>query len=284
MESSLLSAVILPFSLFVIMLGMGLSLRVDDFKRVFVYPKAVLVGFVAQIFALPLIGFACATLFQLEPVYAVGLIILAASAGGATSNMFTYLAKGDTALSVTLTAFSTCVTVVSLPILVNLALKHFMGEGQEFYLPIPRTVLTLFVITLIPVMIGMFVCAKAPNFSARVEPFVRKLAVAFFVGVVFATVFQERAMLTDSFAKVGPVTYLMNVITMVFGYYIAMLFKLEKSQRNTISIEVGVQNGTTAIFVASTLLANGAMAIPAAIYSLLMFLNVGIFIFLVTRK
>src|SRR5690606_39128474 len=124
MESSVLSSVVLPLSLIVIMLGMGLSLTLEDFKRVFVFPKAVTIGSLAQILVLPVIGFACAIIFRLPSEYALGLIILAASAGGATSNLFTYLAKGDTALSVTLTAISTCVTIVSLPIVVNLSLEY----------------------------------------------------------------------------------------------------------------------------------------------------------------
>ncbi len=284
MESSLLSEVILPISLFVIMLGMGLSLKVVDFLRVFVYPKAVSVGFAGQMLGLPLIGFACATAFNLEPVFAVGLMILAASAGGATSNLFTYLVKGEMALSITLTAMSTCVTIFTLPILVNLSLRHFMGTEQDVVLPVVRTIATLFVITLLPVAIGMLICAKAPEFSAKVEPWVRKLAVIFFVVVVLATVYQERAMLVESFARLGPVAYIMNLATMVFGYCLAMLFGLTQAQKNTISIEVGIQNGTMAIFVATTLLGTGVMAIPAAVYSLLMFLNAGLFVFWALRK
>jgi BASS family bile acid:Na+ symporter len=284
MESSLLSSVILPISLIVIMLGMGLSLTLEDFKRVFVFPKAVTLGSISQIVALPLIGFACALAFRLPSEYALGLIILAASAGGATSNLFTYLAKGDTALSVTLTAISTCVTIITLPIIVNLSLEYFMGEQQPFRLPLIKTITTLFVITILPVAAGMFVRYKKKDFANKVEPVVRKVAVVFFIAVVLATVFQERDMLVASIAMVGPVTYFMNVLTMVFGFTIAVLFGLSHAQRNTISIEVGVQNGTTAIFVASTLLGNGTMAIPPAIYSLLMFFNVGIFIFFASKE
>jgi len=283
MESSVLSSVVLPLSLIVIMLGMGLSLTLEDFKRVFVFPKAVTIGSLAQILVLPVIGFACAIIFRLPSEYALGLIILAASAGGATSNLFTYLAKGDTALSVTLTAISTCVTIVSLPIVVNLSLEYFMGEQQPFRLPVLRTIATLFVITILPVAFGMFIRVRNTAFANLVEPTVRRVAVVFFIAVVLATVYQERETLQLSILSVGPVTYVMNIITMAFGFGLALLFGLNKAQRNTISIEVGVQNGTTAIFVASTLLQNGTMAIPPAIYSLLMFVNVGIFIYLVNH-
>lgn len=284
MESSVLSSIVLPISLIVIMLGMGLSLTLADFKRVFVFPKAVSIGSLAQIVALPLIGFGCALLFRLSSEYALGLIILAASAGGAISNLFTYLAKGDTALSVTLTAISTCITIITLPIIVNFSLDYFMGEQEPFRLPVTRTIGTLFMITILPVALGMLIRVKKEAFANQVEPTVRRLAVVFFIGVVLATVFQEWETLEKSILSVGPVTYAMNVITMVFGFCLALLFGLNKAQRNTISIEVGVQNGTTAIFVASTLLGNGTMAIPPAIYSLLMFFNVGLFIFLVNHR
>ena len=283
MESSVLSSVVLPISLIIIMLGMGLSLTFEDFKRVIVYPKAVTLGSIAQIFLLPCVGFACALLFDLPSEFAVGLIILAASAGGATSNLFTYLAKGDTALSVTLTAISTCITIITLPILVNMSLEYFMGEQQPFRLPVLKTIITLFVITILPVATGMLIRNKKVDFANKVEPYVRKIAVVFFILVVLATIYQEREMLVASFISVGPSTYVMNVATMALGLLIAVAFGLSRAQRNTIAIEVGVQNGTTAIFVASVLLSNGTMAIPAAIYSLLMFLNVAVFILLFAR-
>ncbi|MEB3358621.1 MAG: bile acid:sodium symporter family protein [Synechococcales bacterium] len=277
MESNFLTEIFLPLALFIIMLGMGLGLTLADFKRILVEPGAVILGLLAQLLLLPLVGFILAGVFPLTPDLAVGLIILAACPGGPTSNLVTYLAKGNVALSITLTAISSLITVFTIPLVVNLAMQIFMGtgagEGTALQLPFLSTVLQIAVITLIPVSLGMVLHARAPGFAARVERGVKWLSL-FFLGLIIAGLLvKERANVASFFVQVGGVTLALMVLTMALGYGIATLARLDDRSTTAITIEVGIQNGTLAIAIASapTLLNTPTMAIPAAIYSLLMF-------------
>lgn len=279
MESSFLTAVFLPLALFIIMLGMGLGLELDDFKRIFIEPKAVTLGLLAQLVMLPLVGFLMTTVFSLTPELAVGLIIIAACPGGPTSNLMTYLAKGNVALSITLTAISSLITVFTIPLVVNLAMQRFLQEATTLQLPFVETVVQIAVITFIPVAIGMILHAKVPQFAATIEKGVKWLSL-FFLGLIIAgLLIRERANAASFFLQVGGVTFSLMVITMALGYAIATLSRLNRPNAAAITIEVGIQNGTLAIAIASapTLLNTPSMAIPAAIYSLLMFLVSGAF-------
>jgi BASS family bile acid:Na+ symporter len=169
MESNFLTSVFLPLALFVIMLGMGLGLKIDDFKRVFTEPKGVLVGLIAQLLLLPLVGFGLATLFPLSPELAVGVVILATCPGGSTSNLMTYLAKGNVALSITLTAISSVITVLTIPLIINVAMRHFLEAETTLQLPFVKTVIQIAVITLVPISIGMALHRYAPKFAATAE-------------------------------------------------------------------------------------------------------------------
>lgn len=273
MESSLLTAVFLPLALFIIMLGMGLGLTIADFKRIFVEPKAVLIGLSAQLFLLPIVGFLLASLFPLTPELAVGVMVLAACPGGPTSNMLTYLADGNVALSVTLTAISSLITVFTIPIVVNLASRQFAGEGVSLQLPFLETVIQIAVITLIPITIGMLLHRYAPLFSAGVEKWVKWLSLFFLGLIIFGLLLAERANLASYIVQVGWVTLTLNLVTMALGYLLAKAARLDHQSATAVTCEVGIQNGTLAIAVASapTLLNNPTMSIPAAIYSLLMF-------------
>ena len=169
MESSFLTAVFLPFALFIIMLGMGLGLTVKDFTRIFVEPKAVIIGLIAQLIIVPVVGFLLAMFFPLSPELAVGVVILAACPGGPTSNLVTYLVKGNVALSITLTAISSLVTVFTIPLVVNLAMQQFMAESVALQLPFLKTVIQIAVITLIPVSLGMLTHHYAPTLASTIE-------------------------------------------------------------------------------------------------------------------
>ena len=277
MESNFLTAVFLPLALFVIMLCMGLGLSLADFKRIAVAPKSVTIGLLAQLVILPLVGFLLASIFPLAPELAVGVMILAASPGGPTSNLVTYLAKGDVALSITLTAISSLITVVTIPLVVNLATRTFIGENISLQLPFGETIVQIAVVTLIPVGLGMLIQHYAPQFAAKVEKWVKWLSLFFLALIIFGLLLKERANVLSFFLQVGWVTLTLNVVAMALGYAFAMLAKLEAKSAVAITCEVGIQNGTLAIAVASapTLLNNPTMAIPAAIYSLLMFATSG---------
>ena len=283
MESSILTEVFLPLALGVIMLGMGLSISLNDFKRVFIYPKAVTIGLINQLILLPLIAFGLVSIFGLKTELAVGLMILAACPGGATSNLISHLAKGDTALSITLTAFSSLIAVITIPFIVNFSIVRFIPGGEAQQLNVFGTIISVLLITVIPVAIGMFINSRAPKFSARMERTVKIVSAVFLALIIIAAVLKEWESMPMFFRQAGPAALALNLITLTLGFYIARLFKLSPKQSGTISIESGIQNGTLGITVAATLLNNSAMTIPSAIYSLIMFATAAFVIYIGNR-
>lgn len=279
MESSVLTAVILPLALFAIMLGMGLGLTIQDFQRIFVYPKGVAIGLLAQLVMLPCVGIILASVFPLSPELAVGVAIIAACPGGPTSNLVTYLGRGNVALSITLTAISSLITVFTIPLVVNVSMQRFLGATTDLQLPFSTTVLQIAVITFIPVTLGMAMRRYAPKVAASVESWVKWLSLFFLALIIVGLLIKERANVVGFFLQVGWVTFALLIITMALGYGIAKLAKIDDPSATAITVEVGIQNGTLAIAVASapTFLNNPTMAIPAAIYSLLMFVGCGVF-------
>lgn len=284
MESSILTQLFLPLALAVIMFGMGLSLRMGDFKRILVYPKAVAIGLANQILLLPVIAFGLILIFGLKTELAVGLMILAACPGGATSNLITHLAKGDSALSITLTAFSSLITVFTIPFVVNFAILYFIPGGEAQQLNVFGTVISVIFITIIPVAIGMMVLNKAPQLAQKWDAPFRKISAVFFVLVVLAAIIKERENLVSHFVEAGPVAISLNLATLGLGYLAGKTFGLTQRQSTTIAIESGIQNATLGITVAATLLMNPAMTIPSVIYGLLMFGTASLIIFWGNRK
>ena len=271
MQSSVLTELFLPFSLAVIMFGMGLSLRVEDFKRILIYPKAVGIGLLNQLILLPMLAFGIAKAFQLPPELAVGLMILAVCPGGATSHLITHLAKGDAALSITLTACSSVITVFTIPFLVNYSIGYFIPGGEAQQLEVVGTVVSVLFITLIPVTLGMITLAKAPALAQKWDQPFRKISTVFFVIIVLAAILKERENLVQYFIEAGPAALALNLSTLAVSFAMAKWTGLPFRQGLTIAIESGIQNGTLGITIAATLLVNSVMSIPSAIYSLLMF-------------
>jgi BASS family bile acid:Na+ symporter len=282
MQKSILADVVLPIALALIMLGMGLSLIRADFKRVFKFPKAVVVGLVCQMLILPVVGWAVVNLIKMDnPELAVGLMVLTFCPGGATSNMLSFLARGDVALSITLTAVVSMVTPFTIPIFTALAMTSLMGEGQSIALPIPKTIGALLLITVVPVGIGMFIRAKKPDFAAKAEKPVKIASIVILFAIIAALVKKNSAELGSFFAQTGLPVLVLNVTTMAIGFFAARAAKLNHKQQVTIGMEVGIQNGTTAILVTQGLLGNSVMAVSPAIYSLVMFVTGGLFGYLV---
>jgi BASS family bile acid:Na+ symporter len=271
MQSSVLTELFLPFSLAVIMFGMGLSLRVEDFKRILIYPKAVGIGLLNQLVLLPILAFGIVKAFSLPPELAVGLMILAVCPGGATSNLITHLAKGDSALSITLTACSSVITVFTIPFLVNFSISYFIPGGEAKQLEVVGTVVSVLFITLIPVALGMITLAKAPRLAEKWDQPFRKISIVFFVVIVGAAILKERENLVQYFIEAGPAALALNLSTLALSFAMAKWTGLPFRQGLTIAIESGIQNGTLGITIAATLLVNSVMSIPSAIYSLLMF-------------
>lgn len=279
MESSILTELFLPLALAVIMFGMGLSLTLSDFKRILIYPKAVLLGLLNQIVLLPVVAFFIAKGLGLSPELAVGLMILAACPGGATSNLITHLAKGDTALSITLTAFSSMITVLTIPFVVNFSIGYFIPGGEEQKLEILGTVISVLVITIIPVAIGMLVLKKVPALAKKLEIPFRQFSTVFFILIVVSAFVKERANLVQFFIDAGPASLALNLATLGLGYGVSKVAGLNLRQSLTIAVESGIQNGTLGITIAATLIVNSVMTIPSAIYSLIMFGTAALVIF-----
>ena len=284
MESNVLTAVLMPIALGVIMLGLGLSLTLEDFKRVVLMPKPVFIGLLCQMLLLPVVCFAIATGFDLPPALAVGLMLLSASPGGATANLFSHLAKGDVALNITLTAVNSVLSLLTLPFIVNYSLVHFMGEGKVIPLQFDKVV-QVFAIVLVPVGIGMFVRARQQRLADRLEKPVKILSAVFLLLVIAATVARERAHVVEYFQQVGLAALAFNLVSMAVGYLVPVVVRLPKRQAVAIGMEIGIHNGTLAIAIASapTLLNNTTMAVPPAVYSLIMFFTAAAFGYLVNR-
>jgi BASS family bile acid:Na+ symporter len=268
----------IPFGLIIIMFGMGLSLTLADFRRVITQPTASLAGLAGQMIALPLLGWLTAIVFQLEAQTAVGVIVLVCCAGGATSNLFSYLAKADTALSVTLTAASSCITIITLPIIVNFALGHFMGTEAELSLPVGQTIKTLATMTVLPVIAGMFLYAKFPKQVTQLEPWVRKLSLLVLGLIVLPTLVNAPNTVAGHLTTLVPALFFLNIASMLCGYVIAKALSLKGPQTSTLTIEVGVQNVVTAFFVAANLIGDVSLSVPAAVYAIPMVLNVVLYI------
>ncbi len=284
MQADLLMTVVLPVSLFIIMLGMGLSLRMADFVRVLAMPKAALVGLFAQMIALPAIAFFIATAFKLPPELAVGLMIISFAPGGATSNMFSNLANGDVALSISLTAIVSLVTPFTLPWLTLLSMDHFMGAGDAFELPLLKTIIQLLVITVIPVFIGMFILSKWQKAANKTEPVIKVFSVIFLFLIIVVILLKNKAQMVDFFIQTGAATLMLNVLVLGLGYLLAKFFNLPQAQSISIGYEVGIQNGTLALMVAGMLVGNDTMMIPAITYSAFMFITGFVFGFVMKKS
>ncbi|WP_299218409.1 bile acid:sodium symporter family protein [uncultured Aquimarina sp.] len=274
-----ISTIILAASLFIIMLGMGLSLVTSDFKRILIYPKAILVGLTNQLIILPLVGFFLASVLSLKPEIAIGIMILAACPGGATSNLISYLAKGDIALSVTLTAFSSLITIITIPFIVNFSLFYFLEEDQTIQLNVIETIMQILIIIIIPIGIGMIIRKYNETFALKMAKPVRIASALVLALVIVGILVKEKDNFISYFQEAGLVSLLLNIITMAIGYYSAKLFKVHHKGAISIGIESGIQNGTLAISIAIVLLGNTSFAIAPAVYSLLMFFTGGLAIF-----
>lgn len=281
--SNALTSVFLPIALGIIMLGLGLTLKLEDFKRVVLFPKAVFVGLFCQMFILPFVCFFIASGFGLAPELAVGLMLLAASPGGPTANLFSHLAKGDVALNITLTAINSIVTLITLPLIVNYSIDYFMQSGQVVPMQFKK-IIEVFAIVLIPVSIGMIINAKSPSTSIKLDKPIRILSAAFLVLIIVAAVLKEKANMIDYFKQTGLAALTFNILSMVVGYFIPRLLKIGKKQAIAIGMEIGIHNGTLAIYIAMNVMANSVMSIPPAIYSIIMFFTAAVFGYLVNRS
>jgi BASS family bile acid:Na+ symporter len=269
MDAGLIT-VVLPLALGIVMMGLGLELTPKDFARVTQQPKAVLISLFSQLFLLVGVAFLLCKLFALPPLLAVGLMLLAASPGGSTANLFSYLFKGDVALNITLTAINSVLAAVTLPLIVNFSINHFMSDGQQVSLQFSK-IIQVFSIIIVPVCIGMLIRHFAPNFTHKMNKPVRIFAVVFLILIIIAAFIKERSNIMEYFTQIGTVTILFCIISLSIGYFVPRLMGVHTTQARACAFEIGIHNGTLAITIALTVLDNTTISIPAAVYSLFMY-------------
>ena len=276
--------VVLPLALAFIMLALGLGLTFDDFVRVVRRPRDFAVGAVSQILVLPTIAFLLASLWPMAPELALGLMIIAAAPGGVTSNLLTAFARGDVALSISLTAVISLLSVITIPLVVVFAYGHFIGEQAVQDITVADTAISVFLIVTIPVLVGLLVRRFAEGFALRVEPSARTVSAVLFVLVLAGAIYQERNNLVSYYAQAGLATFALNVIMMATAYLLARWFATGAKQRTAIAMECGLQNGTLAIAIAVLLFGGGLATVPATTYSLTMFVTALIYVALLRRR
>ena len=266
---SALTTVALPIALAIIMFGLGLALTVADFRRIARAPKAVAIALGCQLVLLPAVCFGLVVLFDLPPLLGIGMMLLAASPGGTTANLFSHLFRGDVALNISLTAINSLIALVTLPLITGLAIGYY-DRGQDVSLP-PGELVDVFVIVLVPVALGMGVKARRPDFAARMERPVRVGSAVILALVVIGILVDQRSNLTGYVADVGLVAGLFCAISLVVGYVVPKALGVTDAQAIACSMEIGLHNATLAIFVAVEVLDETAISVPAAVYSLFMF-------------
>ncbi|MEV6812150.1 bile acid:sodium symporter family protein [Micromonospora sp. NPDC051296] len=281
---SALTLVGLPIALGIIMLGLGLGLTVADFRRVAQHPKAAVIALVCQVLLLPALCFGLVLGFGLPPELAVGMMLLAASPGGTTANLYSHLFGGHVALNITLTAINSVLAVVTLPIVVNLSASYFLADAASIGLQFDK-VLQVFAIVLVPVAIGMLIRARVPGVAERLNRPVRILSVVVLVAVIAGAVLGERENIADYFVSVGLAVLAFNLLSLAIGYGVPRLAGVDRSAATAAGFEIGIHNSTLAITIALSpaLLNSTQMAIPAAVYGIVMFFTAAAFGYLVTR-
>ena len=281
MEDSVFATVALPIALAVIMITLGLSLTPADFRRVVVFPKGVAIGLVNLLLVSPLLAFLIAEGYGLAPSLAVGLVLLGASPGGTTANLLTHLARGDTALSVTMTAISSLAAVVTVPLYLETATRHF-DASVATDVSMGGVVIRVFLITIVPLSIGMFLRARYTERVLAIEERAKRAALVAFVLVVIGAVASEWDLLTENFTEVAAAALTLNVAAMTISYTVARLARLDGRQSTAIAMELGVHNSTLAITVGAAIAT--VLVIPAAVYSAFMYITAGLFARLMYRR
>ena len=275
MDSGIIT-ILLPLALAIIMIGLGLELTPKDFTRVTKQPKAVLIALFCQLVILVSIAFIICKVLALPPLLAVGLMLLAASPGGSTANLFSYLFKGDIALNITLTAINSVIAAFTLPLIVNFAIQHFMNDGQEISLQFSK-ILQVFTIIIIPVGIGMLIRHYAPHFTEKLNKPLRIFAVSFLILIIIGAITKERHQILEYLAQVGLATILFCLCSLLIGYFVPRLLGINSAQARACAFEIGIHNSTLAMTIALTVMASSTVAMPAAVYSIFMYVFAAVF-------
>jgi BASS family bile acid:Na+ symporter len=270
-------------ALALIMFGLGLSLTLGDFRRLLGHPKAVVIALVLQALVLPAVCYGLIVALDVAPVYAVGLMLLAASPGGVSANLYSHLFGGNVAMNISLTAINTVLSIVSLPLIANFAIETFARTGQVVPLQTSK-VSEVIGIVLVPVLIGMFVKSRAPRFAACMDKPMKRFSMLVLAAFALIAIAKEWTALTASFASIGLAVIAFNAISLGLGYYVPRMMGLDKPNAIAIGYEIGIHNSTLAIFVALSVLGDFQLMVPAAIYSVSMYILATAFGFLVLGR
>ena len=276
--------VILPVALAFIMFSLGLGLTLSDFFRVFKQPGDFLLGFVCQVFLLPLVALALVIAWGLPPELGIGVMIIAAAPGGVTSNLLTSYARGDVALSISLTAVVSVVGVITVPAVVLLSYPVIMGDAAGFPISVSNLAFKVFLIVTVPVLAGLGVRHFFSSLAIRFGQTAKRISTVLFVLVLVGAIAKERDNIVEYFAQAGLITLVLNIAMMALAYFVARFLASGVQQRIAISIECGLQNGTLAIAVAVAVFGGGLAVIPAATYSLIMFATSLLFILFLRKS
>ena len=280
---NIVTDVILPLALAFIMFVLGLGLTGTDFSRVIKQPRDFFVGALSQVILLPVIAFILVKIWPIAPELAIGVMIIAAAPGGVTSNLLTAFAKGDVALSISLTAIISLFSVITIPFIVLTSVELLGGSNITQDISLFSMSRDMFLIVTVPVILGMLLRKFSSGVALKLEPIAKKVSIALFVLVLLGAIAAERENVISYFAQAGPITLILNVVMMIVAYYVAQFLASGTKQKKCITIECGLQNGTLAIFVATSIFGGGMYVIPAATYSLIMFATSLIFVYLVRK-
>lgn len=268
MDSAFIS-IGMPIALVIIMMGLGFEVTLNDFRRVKNNPKNVVIALFCQLILLISIAFGLIHLFKLEPLLAVGLMILAASPGGSTANLFSYLFKGDIALNITLTAVNSVIAAFTLPIVASLSIQYFLQDNTTIGVQLDKLI-QVFLLILVPLIIGMIIRNKKPAFAKKMESFVKYFSVTFLVVICVGALLKEREHLADYFASVGLVCAVFCAMSLTIGYFIPKMFNMREAEARACAFEIGIHNSAVALTIAISVLSSTTIAIPAAVYSVIM--------------
>lgn len=284
METGVLSDVLLPLTIVLIMIAMGMTLTGEDFQRLRLQKRAVAVGLFCQLLVLPLLGFLAAWVFGLATIFAIGMILLVASPGGSTSNLIVHLSDGDRPLSLTLTAISNIAVFVTMPILLSLAQSAFGSLEGEASVPVIDLVIQIAALTVIPIAIGMYIRKRSPEFAERVEDPAKRIAAGVFFFIVLLLVIQNLDVIVDEAPEFGPAFIALNLAALAAGWSIATVSDLTPEESTTIGIETGIQNGTLAITIALSVFDSEDLALVPGLYGLwMLFTGFGFALFMRSR-
>lgn len=273
MQESVISNVVLPLAIAVIMVTLGMTLSIADFRRIVTQPKPVLVGLFCQMVLLPVLGFAVAGIFALPAIYAISLILLAVSPDGATSNLIIHAGDGDRALGITLTAITNMLAWLTIPLGLGIAYSMYGSGALDIDFPVADTMLQVAVITLIPTLIGMGIRVWKPDFAENSKRWSKIFATAFLLLVILALVVQNWDVIVRDGPRFAPAFIVLNVASLIVGYFVSKFAGINHLQAMTIAIETGLQNSTVSITVAITLLHNNDMAVIPGLYAIWMYVT-----------